>query len=269
MNKFYIQIVFFLLSVSIYLNNKTLATDPTPGKATKTKSKKSCSTSEEIYEQNKHLLCTDPEEIKNAEGFMKEAVKSFLDHAISVDDYKCKGKNRSNSAFFYKKKHKDNTDVEKTIYINNDPNKYNKVVGDLWNPDILNPIDYKSVKRKIVRVYNPDLVMIQQRYKDSIFSRWKYFYALAKKVEISEDKTIIAMTSANINDHNPSNKEYKNKIIENANLFETEIDSEDDIRKGKLKKTFLNIGGYLIEKKNRYVDITYVESVRDLQILIT
>ncbi|CAD2096512.1 fam-a protein, fragment [Plasmodium vinckei brucechwatti] len=30
MNKFYIQIVFFLLSIFIYTNNKTLATKPTP-----------------------------------------------------------------------------------------------------------------------------------------------------------------------------------------------------------------------------------------------
>ncbi|SCM24186.1 hypothetical protein PCHAJ_000306000, partial [Plasmodium chabaudi chabaudi] len=78
---------------------------------------------------------------------------------------------------------------------------------------------------------------------------------------ISEDRTIIAMTSANIIDHNSSEKEYKNKIIKSANLFTTEVDSEDDIKNGKLKKTFLNIGGYLIEKKDKYVDITYIESI--------
>ncbi|CAD2084383.1 fam-a protein, fragment [Plasmodium vinckei brucechwatti] len=35
MNKFYIQIVFFLLSIFIYTNNKTLATEPTPGEQNK------------------------------------------------------------------------------------------------------------------------------------------------------------------------------------------------------------------------------------------
>lgn len=39
------------------------------------------------------------------------------------------------------------------------------------------------------------------------------------------------MTTPNINDHNPSKKIYKNKIIENANLFKTDIDSEEDIRR--------------------------------------
>ncbi|SCL93497.1 Acidic phosphoprotein precursor PCEMA1, putative, partial [Plasmodium chabaudi adami] len=114
---------------------------------------------------------------------------------------------------------------------------------------------------KITRVYNPNLVIIQQRYKDSVFGRRKYFYALAKKAQISKDKTIIVMTSANIIDHHPSDKEYKNKIIESANLFTTEINSEEDIRKGKLNKAFLNIGGYLIEKKDKYVNVTYIESI--------
>lgn len=77
------------------------------------------------------------------------------------------------------------------------------------------------------------------------------------------------MTSADINDHNPSRKKYKNKIIKNANLFKTDIDSEEDIRKGKLKKIFVNIAGYLIEKKADNLDITYIESVSDIQILIT
>lgn len=77
------------------------------------------------------------------------------------------------------------------------------------------------------------------------------------------------MTSANINDHNPSKKEYKNIIIEKANSFTTDIDSEEDIRKGKLKKAYVNISGYLIEKFRKCVEVTYIESVSDKQIFIT
>ncbi|SCL92383.1 fam-a protein [Plasmodium chabaudi chabaudi] len=261
MNKFYIQIVFFLLSVSVYLNNKTLATEPAPEKVTKTESKNSYTTSEEIYESNKHLLCANPEEIQNAEKLMNEAIEHLEYHATSEDGYKSYEKGYGINTSYYKKKHNDNTDVKKFIYIKDDPNKYNKLVADIWNPNILNPFDYKSTKRKISRVYNPNLVIIQQRYKKSIFSRWKYFYALATKVEISEDKTIIVMTSANIIDHHPSDKEYKNTIVESANLFKIDIDSEEDIRKGKLNKNFLNIGGHLIEKKDNCVKITRIESI--------
>ncbi|KEG00592.1 fam-a protein, fragment [Plasmodium vinckei vinckei] len=62
----------------------------------------------------------------------------------------------------------------------------------------------------------------------------------------------------NINDHSSKNtKSFQNAIIENANLFKTDIDSEDDIRNGKSKKTLTNIAGYIIEKKDRYVDSSY------------
>ncbi|KEG00173.1 hypothetical protein YYE_04978 [Plasmodium vinckei vinckei] len=77
------------------------------------------------------------------------------------------------------------------------------------------------------------------------------------------------MSSGNINDHNPSKKAYQNTFIKKANSFTTDIDSEEDIRKGKLKKTFVNIAGYLIEKSKWHVDIAYVESVSNMQILIT
>ncbi|CAD2112492.1 fam-a protein [Plasmodium vinckei] len=261
MNKFYIQIALFLLSVSVYLNNKALATEPAPGKATEIKSKDCYATSEEIFEKSKHLLCTNPEEIKNAKKLMNEAISHLKYHATSKDGYKYVGGNSRRSTFLYKKKHKDNTNVEKVTYTKNDPNKYNKVVGKLWDPDIICLLDNRSVKRKVARVYNPNLVIIQQRFKKWPWGRWKYFYALATKVEISENKTIIAMTSANINDHHPSDKEYKNTIIENANLFKTDIDSEEDIRKGTLKKVFVNIAGYIIEKKDKHVGITYVHSI--------
>ncbi|CAD2102153.1 fam-a protein, fragment [Plasmodium vinckei petteri] len=104
--------------------------------------------------------------------------------------------------------------------------------------------------------------MIQQRYKRSDLDNEKYFYALAAKIDISEERTIIAMASANINDHNSKNKDsYKNALIENANLFKTDIDSEDDIRNGQLEKKILNIGGYLIENRDWYTEFNYLESI--------
>ncbi|CAD2097779.1 fam-a protein [Plasmodium vinckei petteri] len=143
----------------------------------------------------------------------------------------------------------------------NENDEYNEVINMLWDPDLAKFFDVGFVKRKFARVYNPNIVIMQQRCKYWCMGRQEYFYALAAKAQKSENKTIIVMTSANINDHNPSKKKYQNRIIENANLFKTDIDSEDDIRKGKLKKTFVNIAGYLIQKKNTHIYITYVESI--------
>ncbi|SCL89831.1 fam-a protein [Plasmodium chabaudi adami] len=321
MNKFYIQFVLFLLIISLYVNNKTLATESAPGKATKIKSKNShvtvsvymndnplatesapdiakkikskdryatvsvymndkplptepapgkpkkikpkdrYATSEEIYEKNKHLLCTNPEEIKNAEKLMNEAVEHLKYHATCKKGYKAISHIVRNHMVFFKKKHQGDTDVVKATYRKKDSNRYNQVVGKLWDPDIIDLLDYNYTKRKIARVYNPNLVIIQQRFKKWLWSHEKYFYALAKKVQLSKYESIIVMTSANIIDHHPSDKEYKNTIIESANSFTTEIDSEDDIRSGKLKKTFVRLAGYLIQECQTYVGITFISSI--------
>ncbi|CAD2097663.1 fam-a protein [Plasmodium vinckei lentum] len=266
MNKFYIQIVFFLLSIFIYVNNKTLATNPAPEEnaktkeKTKTESKKRYATPEEIYEENKQLLCTDLKEIENAVKLMNEAAIHLVYHATNEEDYKLCKSDRYHYRTISRKKHRD-TDVQRINCKYYNLSKYNELINLLWDPALASHFNNGSVKRKIVHVYNPNLVIIQQRYKSGFRGRWNYFYALATKVEISKEKIVIVMASPNINDHHPSEKKYKNTIIERANLFKFDIDSEDDIRNGKLKKTFVNIAGYLIEKKDILVNITYLESI--------
>ncbi|VTZ69983.1 fam-a protein [Plasmodium chabaudi chabaudi] len=261
MNKFYIKNVFFLLSIFLYVNNKILATELSPGKVTKIKSKNHYPTdnSEEIYVKNKHLLCVNPEEIKNANELMDEAVTHLKYHATTIEGYELCVKYPNNNTLYYKKKHGSNTNIERTHFKIYNTGMYNGVISRLWDPD--RPNFYNNGYVKIVRVYNPNLVMIEQRYEKDSKGRQKYFHALVKRAQISDNETIIVMISGNINDHNPSNAEYKNTIVESANSFTTEIDSEEDIRAGKLKKTFVNIAGYLIEKKDKCVDITYVESI--------
>ncbi|SCL97013.1 fam-a protein [Plasmodium chabaudi adami] len=261
MNKFYIQIVFFLLSITLYANNKTLATEPALGKATKSKSKESYLTPIEIYLKNTDLLCNNRNEVINAEKLMNDAVKHLEYHATSEDGYEFVWEDPFKKLFYYQKEHEGHIKFNKFKYPVRDSDKYNEEINKLWDPYVGNLLDYVSTKRKIERVYSPNLIMIQQRYRNCCFGLQRYFYALVKKTQISKDKTIIAMTSANIIDHHPSTKKYKNKIIESANLFTTEVDSEDDIRNGKIKKTYVNIAGYLIEKKGDDLEITYIDAI--------
>ncbi|CAD2086353.1 fam-a protein [Plasmodium vinckei lentum] len=213
-----------------------------------------------IYQKHKHLLYTDPDETIKASELMNEAVEHLEYHATSEDGYKLCRNYPNISLSYYKKKHEGRTNVLKVNLIICGSYVYNEVINMLWDPDRAKFFDIGFVKRKFARVYNPNIVIMQQRCKYWCMGRQEYFYALAAKAQKSENKTIIVMTSANINDHNPSKKKYQNRIIENANLFKTDIDSEDDIRKGKLKKTFVNIAGYLIQKKDNHVDVIYVES---------
>ncbi|CAD2099600.1 fam-a protein [Plasmodium vinckei brucechwatti] len=260
MNKFYIKIVFFILSVSIYLNNKTLATKPDPGTATKTISEKAYSTPEEIYVKNKDKSCTNRNEIINAAKLMREAAAHLEDQATSKNGYElCKWSRNFNITL--SKKKDGNTIIQRINLKSYHINKYNEIINMLWDPDSEHFLDKDSSKRKIVRMYSPNLVMIQQRYKSWSEGRDKYFYALAANVEVSPYETIIVMTSPNVNDGYPSDKEYKNRIVENASLFKTDIDSEDDIRNGEIKKTIVNLAGYFIRKIHNFVDIIYVESI--------
>ncbi|CAD2097264.1 fam-a protein, fragment [Plasmodium vinckei petteri] len=192
MNKFYIQVVFFLLSIFICVNNITLATVPTPKEQnnktlptgltpkeqidklydigltpgeqsiklfnavlppeelnkrnreymlslehhkkqkknkrnnktkekikeitkTKAKPKKTCYTPEEIYKQNKDLLCTNPNEIKNAENFMNETVTQLEHHATNNDSYDVCKWSPIHFGTFYRKKHED-TIVQRILF---------------------------------------------------------------------------------------------------------------------------------------------------------
>ncbi|VTZ78714.1 fam-a protein [Plasmodium yoelii] len=288
MNKFYIQILFFLLIISLYGNNKALATEVAPKtgakpksirytkpksirytkpkskKHEKPKSKKSYpanDNTEEIYEQNKHLLHPDIMEHINARNFMRDALVQLEYHANSRAYYKLFCRNYDYHMLFYKKKFRGHTKIQKVEYIIDDPNQYNEIINEVWDPNSDNYFYAGSVKRKIVRVYNRNLVMIQQRCKQWSWSREKYFYAIAAKYKISENKTIFVMASANIIDHNRKNNKYfENEIVESANIFQAEIDSEDDIRNGELKKMFVNLSGYIFEKRKNHIYITYVDS---------
>ncbi|CDS44053.1 fam-a protein [Plasmodium yoelii] len=224
---------------------------------------------QEVYEKNKHLLFNNPKEIIQAYAYMNKALKHLERHATSKNGYKLYNIYYAYHMLFYKKRYRGHTKIQKVEYIVFDLNKYNEIINEVWDPNSGNYFYPGSVKKKIVRMYTPNLVMIQQRWKKWPWSREKYFYAIAAKFKISKNKTIIVMASANIIDHNRKNKKYfENKIIENENLFQAEIDSEDDIRNGKLKKMFLNLNGYIVEKKNDHIYITYIDSVNGIHILI-
>ncbi|SCL90507.1 hypothetical protein PCHDK_000521900, partial [Plasmodium chabaudi adami] len=109
--------------------------------------------------------------------------------------------------------------------------------------------------------YNPNLVLIRQFCEQDSKYYHKYFYALVKKAQISKDKAIIAMTSVDIFDANPSSKEPKNPIVKKADSFCGFVNPEDYILCKEYKKIYVNLAGYLIEKKGDDLEITYIESI--------
>ncbi|CAD2110831.1 fam-a protein [Plasmodium vinckei] len=263
MNKFYIQIALFILSIFAYANNGTLATEHARGKARKPKTRYPTSEKKFIKNQNRsYANSVEARQAKNLTNYVAEHLQNYVN---SIDYYKCIITDHpySNMTYF-KKKCWGNNNLKRITYRFENPKTYNSVINMLWDLNHKTIFDTSDVERKIVRVYNPNLVMIQKRYKSWFGGRKKYFYAVAAKIKVSENITIIAMASADINDHHPSQKKYENKVLKSGNSLKAEINSEDDIREGKLKKTFLNIGGFYIEKKyDSYINVIYFESINE------
>ncbi|EAA19807.1 hypothetical protein [Plasmodium yoelii yoelii] len=259
----------------------------------------------ETPEQPSFDVCMDPKETKEAENFMNEAELLLQQHAANTDDYKLYHKHDEDSIEYSKKQ--GNTTIYKLNHKVKNPDKYNYIISMLWNSNtkyfgdkivkgINQIIDQFNIRftisnissllfsifynivfyllvvkfQKVVRAYSPNLMMIQHRYKNDDISFHGYYYALAKKVQVSDDTTIIVYASSDINDYNLGDEtKYKNTIVESANLFRPTINSEYDVISGKLTKMFVNLSGFIIQKKNDCVDITYLNSVSNIKFLIT
>ncbi|CAD2097719.1 fam-a protein [Plasmodium vinckei lentum] len=255
MNKFYIQTALFLLSIFAYANNEILATEPAPEEDTK--SLRYADTPEEVYEKNKHLLCRCHNHTPAIE-LMNEAVKQIEYHATNKDGYKVYIQNPGDGISYYIKKFDNQTNILKinlNIYASS---QYDYIINRIWDPSV--PSIFNKSTGGILHLYNPNLVLISQICDKGSKHYQKYFYALVSKAEISKDKTIIAMTSININDGNNSNGEYKNPILKKANSFNAPIKHKRIIEE-KFKKIYVNLAGYLIEKKGDDLEITYIESI--------
>ncbi|CAD2096535.1 fam-a protein [Plasmodium vinckei petteri] len=214
-----------------------------------------------IYKKHKHLLCTKPAETRKAIEVMNEAVMLLQYHATTKSGYKHHCTTREGVDMYYRN-NGNKTYIEKCKIKISNPNRYDDIIYMLWDPNGPQKFDPNFIYGKIIRSYNRNLLMVEKFYKNSMLSSKRYFYALAKKAHISEDTTIIVMASGNINDHNPFNKKtYKNKVLESINSFNTNVDFDEDVKNGYYKKTFVNLSGYLIRKKNDHVDVTFVNSM--------
>ncbi|VEV54398.1 fam-a protein [Plasmodium vinckei vinckei] len=260
MNKFYIQTALFILSIFAYANNGALAAEPAPGEDIKDQPLSPYATSEEIYEKNKHLLCKFPEKAIKVGNIMNDAVKYLEYYATTKDGYEPYLQNPTDSISYYIKKFDDETNIIKAHLNIYDSSQYNAIINRIWNPNA--PNIYNKGAAKILQVYNPNLMFIRQICEKDSKGYQKYFYAFVSKTEISKDKTIIIMTSANVNDRNHANIEYNNPILDFAGLYKIFLQPKNDITDKNYVRIYVNLAGYIIEKKGDNLEITYIESIQ-------
>ncbi|VTZ69479.1 fam-a protein [Plasmodium chabaudi chabaudi] len=256
MNKFYIQISLFLLSIFAYANNEALAAEYDPRQPTNLRTR--YPTSGKIHEKNSHQSSSYHDYISEIE-IMDEAVKHLEYHATNKNGYEVYLQNPNDSISYYVKKFNDQTDILKVNLNIYSANQYDGIVNRIWDPKSPNFFNKGNVE--IIHEYNPNLVLIRQFCEQDSKYYHKYFYALVKKAQISKDKAIIAMTSVDIFDANPSSKEPKNPIVKKADLFHGYVYPEYYILCKECKKIYVNLAGYLIEKKGDDLEITYIESI--------
>ncbi|VTZ66775.1 fam-a protein [Plasmodium chabaudi chabaudi] len=265
MNIEYTKTIFLLLSLFVYVSNETLGEKTAkdialgniaPKISTLTLENDGLSTR---LENGDDIICTNPEEITTAAEVMDEAVTLLRHHAANKDDYSLYHSEKNANLYFTKP---GNPEAGKLSIIIQDPNKYDDIVTLLSHPNGAKYFDESFISGKISRLYNANFALLQQRYRGRIGSLKKYFYALMKKVNVTSKETIIAYVPTDINDNsNPNNKNYNNTVLKKANSLKININSEEDIRNGKLKKTFSNVFGYIIKKEIDHINITYVKFV--------
>ncbi|CAD2098023.1 fam-a protein [Plasmodium vinckei petteri] len=217
-------------------------------------------------EENKQQESLKLKEANQAENIMAKALALAQEHAKHTKDYKLYS-NKNGATLHFKRVN--NVDIGKLEVTIPNPDSYTDIVNMLWYPNGAKSYNHLFDKGYLPKIYNPNLVIVQQRYRNPN-KTWKtYCHALASKSQLSEDETAIVLTSSHMNDHDSKNtKIYLNPIVKSANTFNPEIDSEEDIRNGQLSKTYINLLAFIIKKEADCVKITHVSSVSNIENLV-
>ncbi|SCM12415.1 hypothetical protein PCHDK_000383600 [Plasmodium chabaudi adami] len=247
MNKSYIKIALALLSVAGYIQNIAFASE-------------SASNTNSSNEESKQQLSADPKEAKQAVDMMTEALYLARKYAEHTDDYEPYSKEGEDPILYFKRVN--NTDIGKLEFAIPNADNYADIVNKLWDINSPKNFDDEFIGGYVSRIYDPNLAIVQQRYKSHLPSWQRCYHALANKVELSEDETAILLVSSDLNDHygDPYIK-YVNPIVESANSFKPDINFQEDIRKREIFKMFVNLVAFFIKKEVDCVKITHISSI--------
>ncbi|CAD2112495.1 fam-a protein [Plasmodium vinckei] len=245
MNKVYIKVALALLSVTGYMQNIAFASEHAP-------------TIISSNVEDKQQVSIDPEEAKEAENVMAEALALAQKHAEYTQNYKLYY--NQNGVTLHLKNFND-TEIGRFEFTIPNPDSYADIVNMLWDPN--GPKNYDDLfdKGSFYRIYNEKLAIVQQYYIGPEDTWNTYCQALAGKFQLSEDETAIVLTSSNMNpDGDTSYEKYINPIVESANKFNPKFNSEIYTRNRALPQMYINLMAFFIKKEADYVKITHIGS---------
>ncbi|VEV58357.1 fam-a protein [Plasmodium vinckei vinckei] len=247
MNKGYIKITLALLSVVGCIQNIAFASE-------------TAATTNSLNKEYKQQLYIDPKEAKQAANVMAEALSVAKKLAIHTNDYKLYSKKYEGASLYFKRVN--NTDIAKLEVTIPDPNYYDSIISMLMDPRAPKNFYNAHVEGAISRIYDPNLVIIKQYYRNNSGPCQRYCHLLAKKTELSKDETAIVFVSPDVNDHDSkNNKNYVNPIIRRVNSFKPDINSRGSIRNRNALKMYVNLAAFFIKKEADCVKVTFVGSI--------
>ncbi|KEG04698.1 hypothetical protein YYE_00273 [Plasmodium vinckei vinckei] len=247
MNKGYIKITLALLSIVGCIQNIAFASE-------------TAATTNSSNDEYKQQLFIDPEEAKQAENVMAEALAIAQEHAQKSEDYKLYSKKDEGAILYFKKINE--ADVGKLDLIIPNPDCYDDIISLLMDPDGPKKIYSTFVDGYVSRIYNPNLQIIRRQYKSNIIGVQRYCYSLINKVELSDDETAVLLVSTDTNDRDSQDYEMRlNPIVESANSFQPDIDPLEDIRNASVTKMYVNLVAFFIKKEADCVKFTVISSI--------
>ncbi|SBS86432.1 fam-a protein [Plasmodium ovale] len=215
---------------------------------------------EERLKKMKHLVCNNKEEIKKVKEIIEEAGNLLYKFSVSDGDYSIYSSLDEDSHLYFKKVN--NVDVGKLNLVFHDVSKFEKLIRVIWDENGTKNFDPNFIGGKILRIYDKDLILLQQSYKGTLGNEGRYFYILAHKKKLNKDTYQIACVSLNINDNNTKSKStFKNPFVSSANSFSLDIECDEEIKNSSLKKMYINLSGYHIKREDTCLNFTYVSSI--------
>ncbi|GAW82450.1 fam-a protein [Plasmodium gonderi] len=207
----------------------------------------------------KHLFCENEEEIKKVNEIIEETDQVLYNFASNKEGYTKYSSLDDESHLYFKKVN--NVDVGKLTLIFRDCTKLEKLIQIIWDENGTKKFDPHFIEGKILRVYNKDLILLQQSYKGTLGNEGRYFYILAHKKKLNKDTYLIACASVNVNDNKKNQSSFKNPFISSASSFSLNIECDEQIKSSSLRKMFINVSGYYIKREDTCLNCTYISSI--------
>ncbi|VTZ66920.1 fam-a protein [Plasmodium chabaudi chabaudi] len=250
MNKRYITIALTLLSLAGYMQNVVFASETAYDGATGRANQISV-----FDEYEDFMICENLEEASVAMDHAKESSTLLLKLAKNMDGYSLDSSKNENRPIYSKKI--GSIDIGRLQVTIPSASKYDDVINNIWDYNDKKKLDDTFIIGYLARVYTPFLVVMEQGNIYQTTRTIRKRFAVAAKIKVSNDTTVIVCPTRTIN--------FFATIVKKTNLIDffemtrpigTDISAEE-----ALARLRSNIAGFIIKHRDDSVEVTYINAI--------